>query len=274
MPLIIRCPGEIEPGSATDRLVSFIDFGPTTLSIAGVEVPAWMEGKAFLGEQATEPRRYVHAARDRMDETYDLIRAVRDRRFKYIRNYQPEKPYAQHLGYMDQMPTMREWRRLNAEGKLEGPQKIFFEPTKPLEELYDTQADPHEINNLAGDPAHAETLSRLRAEHVRWTRETGDLGHTPDIVLMERMRPEGRYQTTAPVRISPRGGRFRSGPVRVRLSCASEGASIAYTTKAGNDPRWKLYSDEIELVESTTLRTKAIRYGYRESAETVASFRL
>ena len=130
-----------------------MDFGPTVLSMAGVPVPEYMQGRAFLGDQAAVPREYIFAARDRMDETYDLIRCTRDRRYKYLRNYQPCKPYVQYIDYMEQMPTMREWRRLNKEGKLVGPQKLFFRPEKPLEELYDLENDPHEINNLAESPS-------------------------------------------------------------------------------------------------------------------------
>src|SRR5687767_5817636 len=121
-----------------------------------------------------------------MDETYDRIRAARDARYKYIRNYHPELPYAQKIAYMDEMPTMREWRRLNGEGKLEGPQKLFFAPSKPLEELYDTETDPHEVRNLAGSPAHQDKLRELRTALDDWIRRTGDLGQVPERDLIKR----------------------------------------------------------------------------------------
>jgi uncharacterized sulfatase len=95
VPLIVRWPGQIKPESVAQRLVSFVDFGPTVLSLAGVKAPEHLQGKAFLGDQSGEPRTYIHAARDRMDERYDVIRAVRDVRYKYIRNYEPQRPYAQ-----------------------------------------------------------------------------------------------------------------------------------------------------------------------------------
>ncbi len=274
VPLVVRWPGHVPAGAVSDRLVSFVDFGPTVLSIAGIDIPERMQGVPFLGGRAAAPRKYIYAARDRMDETYDLIRAVRGKKFKYIRNYQPEKPYAQHIGYMDQMPTMREWRRLHAEGRLEGPQRLFFQQTKPLEELYDTEADPHEIRNLAGSPEYVETLEKLRREHLRWTRETGDLGHTPEAAMLERMRPGGRYAATERVRIVPDGGRFPAGSARVRLECPTEGASIAYTTDPGRSARWLLYTGAIELTQTARLRAKAIRYGYRESKESSARFEL
>ncbi len=260
VPLVIRWPGVLEPGSTVDDLVSFIDFGPTVLSLAGVAVPAHMQGLPFLGGRKAPAREYVYAARDRMDEAYDLIRAVRDKRYKYLRNYMPEVTYAQHINYMDEMPTMKEWRRLHAEGKLEGPRKIFFSRTKPVEELYDTESDSHEVNNLAGSPEHQDVLLRLRAEHERWRKSTNDLGLIPEPELMERMRPGGKYETTAAPEITRAGS-------TVRIRCATEGASIGYTTESGDDARWLLYGSELKLERGTVLRAKAIRIGFNESPE-------
>ena len=143
VPVIVRYPGKIAPGSVSGRLISSVDFGPTVLSLTGLDIPVHMQGRPFLGPKSAPERDYIFAFRDRMDETYDMIRAVRDKRYKYIRNYHPEKPYAQAIAYMDLMPTLQEWRRLFAEGKLEGPQKLFFADTKPVHELYDCDADPH-----------------------------------------------------------------------------------------------------------------------------------
>jgi hypothetical protein len=144
-----------------------------------------MQGSVFLGDAATK-RKYIYAARDRMDETFDRIRAVRDERFKYIRNYYPELPYAQHILYMDEMPTMKVWRKHAAEGKLKGPQANFFAATKPKEELYDTANDPHEVKNLADDPAHEAKLKELRAAHEQWVEQTKDLGAVPEDELIRR----------------------------------------------------------------------------------------
>jgi arylsulfatase A-like enzyme len=188
-----------EPGSTTDRLVSFVDFGPTVLSLAGVKVPAHMQGKPFLGEQAAAPREYVFGFRDRMDERTDMVRAARDRRWKYLRNYMPHLPWAQHISYMYEMPTMKVWQRLADEGKLAGPQKTFFEP-KPPEELYDTESDPWEVKNLAADPAHRETLERMRKALRDWMLEIRDLGFLSEAEL--RARFGGRPQHEA-VRSDP-----------------------------------------------------------------------
>lgn len=186
VPLIVRWPAVLKEGEVNDDLVALLDLGPTMLSIAQVKPPAHMQGRAFLGEHKAPPRQYVFAARDRMDEAYDLIRAVRDKRYKYIRNYEPLRSRGQAIAYMDMMPTMQEMRRLHAAGELSGPRMQYFEPTKPLEELYDTHSDPHEVNNLAGDPAHAEALARLRAAHEQWQVETGDVGFIPEAILWEQ----------------------------------------------------------------------------------------
>ena len=183
VPLLVRWPGQIEPGTVRDNLVSFIDFAPTMLALAGAQIPAAMQGKVFLGPK-TEERDFVFAARDRMDETYDRIRAVRDQRYKYIRNFEPDLPYAQHIEYMDEMPTMKTWRRLAAEGKLSGPQSLFFASRKPAEELYDLESDPHEINNLAGEREHQDRLTRMGRVLDAWIDETRDLGAVPERELI------------------------------------------------------------------------------------------
>ena len=169
-----------------EDLVCFLDFAPTVLSLAGVNIPKEMQGHVFLGPNRARERKYIFAARDRMDETYDRIRGVRDKRFKYIRNFHPELPYAQRIQYMELMPTMGVWRQLNAEGKLSGAQKLFFAKTKPGEELYDLDADPHEINNLADSSKHRRKLRELRAALDAWMDETKDLGAIPETELIKR----------------------------------------------------------------------------------------
>lgn len=191
VPLLVRWPGKIAPASVRDDLVSFIDMAPTVLTAAGVNVPPEMQGQYFLdagGKPNPMPRQYVFAHRDRMDETDDRIRAVRDRRYKYVRNFRPELPYAQRVAYGELMPTLQAWRRLNAAGELTGPQKLFFAPTKPPEELYDVEADPHEVNNLAASkgPEHQKALKELRAALDRWVGETNDLGAVPERELIQR----------------------------------------------------------------------------------------
>jgi uncharacterized sulfatase len=201
VPFLVRFPAKWQhlapgkPGTVTDRLVSFVDFGPTLLSLAGIEPPKHMHGQAFLGKYARPAREAVYGIRDRMDERVDCTRAVRDQRWKYIRNYMPYRPHAQPIEYMEEMPTMKDWRRLAAEGKLTGPASLWMQPTKPFEELYDTEKDPHEIVNLAGSPEHRDTLERLRRQHLAWVRETRDLGLLPEAEI--RLRSGDRAPYTA-----------------------------------------------------------------------------
>lgn len=265
VPLVIRWPGKIEPASVRDDLVCFLDFAPTLLSLAGIERPKHFQGQVFLGDERAQEREYIFAARDRMDETLDIIRAVRDKRFKYIRNYRPDLPYAQDIAYMNEMPTMQEWRRLAAADKLVFPQTIFFQPTKPIEELYDTDKDPHEVNNLADKPEFAAELARLRAAHEKWRKDTGDLGLIPEAVLNEQRRPGGKWSVTADPKISWEGN-------KVTITCSTEGASIAWTTdemQQAGKPHWQLYTGPIEV--RGKLKAKACRLGYRDSEIVVGS---
>ena len=194
VPLIVRYPKKwqtdaTKAGTVNDELVAFVDLGPTALSLAGVPTPEHMQGQAFLGpHKAAKPREYVYGCRDRMDERVDMIRSVRDKQFKYIRNYQWWKPYAQNINYMNEMPTMQEWRRLAAEGKLNAAQSLFMAPQKPREELYDCDADPHEINNLAADPKYADELNRLRTAHEQWIDDVRDTGFLPEVSLQSFLR--------------------------------------------------------------------------------------
>jgi N-sulfoglucosamine sulfohydrolase len=283
VPLVVRWPGRIKAGTVSDEIVSLHDLGPTVLSIAGVRIPAHVQGQAFLGEQKAKPREYAFGHRDRMDEAYDMMRTARDKQFRYIRNFQPGKPYAQHIDYMDEMPTMKEMRRVYKEHMnalspdyrraMTAAQLLFFAPEKPEEELYDLAADPHEINNLARDPKHRATLLRMRAAVEKWMKETNDLGLVPETELIERMRPGGVWATTERPVLSLKGGTFNA-PVTVKVSCPTPGASIVYTTEEGERARWKLYGDGVRLTSSARLRVKACRYGYKDSEEVTASYEI
>lgn len=189
IPLIVRTPaglgsnGQGTPGTVDDQLVSSIDFGPTVLNLAGVEIPAYMQGRAFLGSELSPPRSFTYGARDRMDERYDIIRSVRDQRYRYIRNYEPLKTWYQYMNTPEQGATMSEIRRLDAAGTLPKAAALFTGPRKTVEELYDVEADPHEIHNLAGDPAHAARLEAMRKVHLQWVQDTKDTGLIPESEL-------------------------------------------------------------------------------------------
>lgn len=200
VPMIVRVPealrglAEVKPGSVSDELVSSVDFAPTTLRLAGVGVPDHLQGRAFLGTGTPPPRDYVYAGRDRMDERYDMMRAVRDKRFKYIRNYEPWKPWDQFMNSAELSPIKQELNRIEAAGALPAGAVWAAAGHKPPEELYDTASDPHELNNLVGDALNADTLARMRAAQEAWLLESRDLGLLPEAELNRLGKAHGtRY---------------------------------------------------------------------------------
>ena len=284
IPLIVRWPGQIEPESVSDDLVSLIDLGPTVLALADVDRPSHLQGQPFLGPQAVA-REYIFATRDRYDESYDMVRAVRDKRYKYIRNFYPEYPYLVWIPYRNRHPVMQEMWRLHAAGELNDTQQVMFRSSRPAEELYDTEHDPYELNNLADDPDFRSTLERMRNALDDWRDQVGDLGDIPEEQMVAGWYPNGvQPQTASPVFIpitesnpgldaAPDGGTF-TGPLLVQFYCATQGASMAYTTESTDEnPHWHLYNEPLRLpVETTVVRAKAIRIGYKESEETTATF--
>jgi uncharacterized sulfatase len=200
VPLIIHVPEKYarwapgDPGTSTDRLVSFIDFAPTVLSLVGLDIPAHMAGSAFLGAQAASPRTCIHALRDRMGERYDMVRVVRTKQLQYNLNFKPWYPWSAFMSYTEDMPTMQVWRQDFEQGKLNAVQARYFAAPKPLEELYDVENDPWQINNLAEDPLYAAELPALRAELRRWMEETHDLGLLPEHEVNVRAKNRTPYE--------------------------------------------------------------------------------
>lgn len=194
VPLIMRGPG-LSPGTVRRDLVEHIDVAATTLAIAGLPHPTWMQAQNLLASDY-RPREFVFAARDRADETVDRIRSVRSDQFKYIRNYYPNRPYLQPNRYKDDKAIVQAMRRLHAEGKLNAAQSLIMAETRPREELYDLKSDPHELRNLAEDKEHAVELIRHRKALEAWITRTDDKGLSPESEEVYRNyvlddRPEG-----------------------------------------------------------------------------------
>ena len=280
VPLMIRLPASIggaKPGATVDDLVSLIDLAPTMLSLAGVTVPAHMQGRVLLGRAAAAAPAYVFAARDRMDAEYDMMRSARDARFLYVRNFQPELPYAGLIVYRNQSAIMQELLRLHAAGKLSGDQALWLRTNRPAEELFDVRADPHQVRDLAREPAHRATLERMRAAVQDWMTRIGDQGLINEAEMIQRMWPGGiqpvtaqpyvvdRRSTVSPTRVESMA---IDPPMEVVVYVPTQGASIGYTTDDGPAAVWRLYTGPISVTGGTTLRVKAVRYGYQESAET------
>lgn len=198
VPLIIRFPEKYanlapgKPGSVTDRIVTFVDFAPTILSLAKVDPPAWMQGKAFLGGKQSAPREYAYAFRGRMDERFDMVRSVRDKKYRYIRNYMPHKIYGQYLEYLWQAPHMPSWEKAWKNGELNEVQSAFWKP-KPPEELYDVDADPYNIHNLAGQAQYKKVLERLRDANRKWLTDVKDVGFVPEPMMLEIAKAKSLY---------------------------------------------------------------------------------
>ena len=256
-PLLIKAPF-LEAGSQSNELISFVDFAPTLLSLAGVPIPESMQGQAFLGPQkSATPRKYSFAARDRMDSEYDRVRAVTDGEFKYIRNYMPEKPNYQNVNYRLQNPLMIHLLELNSKGLLNANQARWCAPTKPKEELYDTKTDPWEFKNLIGNPLYEEKLRELRKAHEDWVLTYGDLGA---LVEMDMVRNWWGGKDSPPV-TSPAESKYEGE--KISLKSSTPGASFGYR-KSKNEP-WKLYSIPFAAVPGETILVNTYRIGFKAS---------
>ena len=179
-------PTEYAAGGESDRLVSFVDFAPTLLSLAGIQPPEWMQGHAFAGQYQTKPQSFVHGARGRMDERADLVRSVTDGRYVYLRNYFLHVSQGQHVTFQFKTPTTQVWRRMFDEGKTNEAQSIFWRVPKAPEELYDLQTDPDEVHNLAGSAEHQSILKRLRQAQRDHAARIRDLGFLPESEVHSR----------------------------------------------------------------------------------------
>lgn len=185
-------PPEYKAGGVSERLVSFVDFAPTLLSLAGIEPPLTMQGYAFLGKFQKPPQPFLYGFRGRMDERQDCVRSVTDGRYVYVRNFRPDKIYGQYLNYMWQTPTTVVWEKMFKEGKLNEVQSIFWK-TKPAEELYDLTTDRDEVKNLAAQPALAPVRDKFRAALQAHEERIRDVGLLPEGEMHRRSKGTTPY---------------------------------------------------------------------------------
>jgi len=262
LPLIVRFPDKLRAGEVDERLISFIDFKPTILSLAGITPPDYLDGQAFLGPDTPEkPREYVHAAADRLDGEYDMIRAVRDKRYKYLKNFRPDQGYYLPVTYREQMPIMQELLRMREAGTLNEYQAQWFRSEKPEEELFDTENDPHELQNLANDPAYAEKLTELRQECERWMEATDDKGLIDERSWIAQMWPDLEQPTTQAPDIEIENS-------MVSLTNDAPGVSLGYQILAKGDTlgtTWQVYTEPFQVAEDETVAAVAHRIGYKPS---------
>jgi|SaaInl3SG_22_DNA_1037383.scaffolds.fasta_scaffold05107_4 N-sulfoglucosamine sulfohydrolase len=251
----------------TDRMISFVDLAPTMLSLAGINPPGYIEGKAFLGDFDAEKRSYIFGSSDRFDEFTDRIRAVRNHQFLYLRNDFPELPKYKDIGYRKNIAMMPVFLKLNEENKIDETEQIWFQ-TKTKEELYDCEKDPHNINNLAEDPAYASVLTEMRQALERHLKNRNDCGLIPESEMVKTMWPDFEQPITDSVSLNAVD---ISDGKKIALSTKTKGASIAYIISNKPDQKfdfnsgWKLYTEPVALEKGQTLYAIAQRIGFRES---------
>ena len=168
VPLIIEFPEKYKhyspakAGAFSDELVNFIDFPPTVLSLTGIDPPKYMQGNPFLGQYRKNSNDYVISIRDRRDEVLMFSRSIRTDKYHYIRNFLPHRPPMQRNFYSEITPIRQEVRRLDSLGLLQSKEDWLMEDSVPVDELYDTETDPHELNNLAQEAEHQEIMELLK----------------------------------------------------------------------------------------------------------------
>jgi arylsulfatase A-like enzyme len=189
VPLVIKFPKSIKvKEKRNNEMLNFIDFAPTILSIAGLDIPEIYQGKAFLGSKKSKnKRKYLFTASDRFDEHTDRIRAAKNKRFKYIRNYNIDKSHALDVAYRTQMALMKNLNELNNSNLLSDKQKLWFQIPKRSEEFYDLENDPFELNNLIGETKFSKEIENFRNQLDSWMDDINDLGHIPEKELFQML---------------------------------------------------------------------------------------
>lgn len=229
------------PGQGVDRLISFVDLAPTLMSVVGAPVPSYMQGKPFLGAKTAPEPVFVYQFRDRMDERFDMSRAVVDRKFRYIRNYMPHRIYGQYIAYLFRAASIRSWEEAYKNGRCDEPQSAFWK-AKPAEELYDRENDPWEVNNLAADPAYKQVLTRMRKACDDWVLNIHDTGFIPEAEMIDMVGKGNAYdymrQNKVPLEQIIRAADFSGNPGSGELSklvklLDSDQAAIRYWAATG-----------------------------------------
>lgn len=258
VPMIIRWPPAfrpkgVEPGAVDERLISFVDLAPTILSLASVFIPRHMHGMDFTDEDA-RPRDYVYASRDRIDDQVDRQRAVRDKRYKYLRSWYPWHPGGSDLDFRDNIEMVRRLRARYDAGLMEPVHAQWYEPPGK-ERLFDLENDPDEIENLAGKPEYENVLRRMRGQMDAWLAEVGDDSEEDEAMMVARFEPDGERQVTPVPEVVVKGS-------SVEVSAAAWGQSLEYRIDGGP---WRLYTYSFDIPSNSKAEVRAVRYGWEES---------
>lgn len=263
VPLMVRIPDQLKT-TYVDDFVSFVDLGPTVMSLAGIPKPVHMQGKAFLGPyKSKDQREYIFGSGDRFDEWSDRIRSVISKDFVYVKNYHPDLPAYKDVAYRKNIPMTNEMLALNASGDLNAEQSYWFRTTKTEEEFYVRSADPYSLHNVIDDPKYASEIKKHRQALMEWQSDINDIGHVAEKDHLETMWPGGvQPQTDMPEVV-------HSNNV-VSISCATEGSSIAYIVSDSLftpdlDAGWMVYTKPILVESGQYLYTMGTRIGYKDS---------
>ncbi len=265
VPLIIHWPEKyrpksLHPGSEKAQLISFVDLAPSILAMAGAKIPSFIQGKPYIVDQTLNERDFIYASKDRIDEFYFRERAVRNKSFKYIKNFMPGKPGGIKLKYREQLPFMADiWAALKNNELTQGQR--FFYQNRPDEELYDITVDPHELNNLAENPQYKTKLIEMRQAYQDFSLRVPDQGAQQEIAQATTSWPNGIQPKTPQPRISIKNN-------VVSLSNKLDGASLGYQL---NQQPWQAYSKPFLVSDSDSLKAKAVRYGWKESDVSIAN---
>tara|TARA_B100001027_G_scaffold216429_1_gene192760 strand:+ start:2807 stop:4444 length:1638 start_codon:yes stop_codon:yes gene_type:complete len=247
-------------GKKTFDLVSFLDIAPTVLDLAGVAIPSYMDGKSIFGSEKNE---YIFAARDRLDTFKGKTRAVRNKDYKFIKNYSLGIVGAQKLSFRENLMSMKELRKMYENNELNEIQKSWLELIPELQ-LYDLNEDPHEINNLAYDPNYKEEVLLLENVLEEWIEKNNFHGHLEEDDLIEVFWPANTQpQTKGPLYS------LENGLLHLKNDNASKNASIGISYDGKN---WEVYTKPIEIKKIKKIYFKAVRYGWKESETKIVKF--
>lgn len=269
VPLIVRLPGQRLAGTTEQRVVSFVDFGPSVLSLAGIAPDERLDGVPFLGEYRRAGTGFAFAHSDRFDAVRELTRSVSDGRYRYVRNFRTDVPYLLPNAYRERLKMTADLYALRESGVQRPEQWQMATMTRPMEEFYDSNTDPWEVKNLAGDPEHLARMTELRAALSTWIEDTGDLGFVlPESKLVREhiWPPEGRQPATAVPVVTLQ---VSDSSTLIKVRCETPGASIGVRFEAKGT--WRIYSGPMELPPAANkVEVMAHRIGYLPSFETVA----
>ena len=264
VPFLILIPKKFsswqKPGEKIYDLVSFLDIAPTVLDLAGVSIPSYMDGKSIFGNEKNE---YIFAARDRLDSFKGKTRAVRNKDYKFIKNYSLGIVGAQKLSFRENLMSMKELRKMYENNELNEIQKIWLELIPELQ-LYDLNEDPYEINNLAYDPNYKEKVLLLENVLEQWIEKNNFHGHLEEEDLIEVFWPANTQPQTTEPQYS-----LEDGFLYLKNNDVSKDASIGFSYDGKN---WEVYSEPIEIKKNKKIYFKAVRYGWKESETKIVKF--